>query len=54
MKETEKTYPTAALLQSKALSGYQQDFAKALLTKPSYTLREAVEILDKFCKKGVI
>ena len=27
-KEAELRYPTAALLNSKALAGYQQDFAK--------------------------
>lgn len=47
MKETEKLYPTEALLRSKALAGCQQDFARAILTKPAYTLREAKAILDK-------
>ena len=48
----EKTYPTEDLLRSKALSGYQQDFARALLTKPAYTLQEAKTILDKYSKGG--
>lgn len=48
MKENEKTYPTAELLSSRALAGYQQDFARALLTKPAYTIREAKAVLDKF------
>ena len=53
MKETEKTYPTEALLQSKALAGYQKDFARALLPKSAYSLREAKQILDKFfIKRG--
>lgn len=52
MKETEKTYPTEDLLNSKALAGYQKDFARALLVKPAYTLREAKQILDKFFKRG--
>ena len=47
MKEPEKTYPTEALLRSKALAGYQQDFARVLLTRPAYTLREAKAILDR-------
>ncbi|MDE6935458.1 MAG: hypothetical protein K2P26_07605 [Oscillospiraceae bacterium] len=47
MKETEKTYSTEALLRSKALAGCQRDFARALLTKPAYTLREAKAVLDK-------
>lgn len=47
MKETKKIYPTGALLRSKALAGYQRDFARALLTKPAYSVREAKAILDK-------
>ena len=46
-------YPTDQLLASKALSGYQRDFAKTLLTGPEYTLQEAKDILDKFLKGGV-
>ena len=52
MKETEKTYPTEALLKSKALAGYQQDFARTLLTKSAYTVQEAKAVLDKYCKGG--
>lgn len=48
MKEQEKSYPTRDLLESKALAGYQRDFAKILLTKPAYTVREAKAVLDKF------
>lgn len=48
----EKTYPTEALLNSKALAGYQPDFARALLTKPAYTVREAKDVLDKYLKGG--
>ena len=51
---TEKNYPTEALLKSKALADYQQDFARVLLTKPAYTVREAAATLDRFCRKGVI
>lgn len=50
--KTEKSYPTEALLASKALSGYQPDFARALLTKSAYTVREAKDVLDKFLKGG--
>lgn len=46
-------YPTEQLLNSKALSGYQRDFARTLLIKPEYTLQEAKDILDKFFKGGV-
>lgn len=55
MKEpvkTEKSYPAEALLNSKALAGYQQDFARAVLTKPAYTVREAKDTLDKYLKGG--
>ena len=38
--KTEKSYPTESLLSSKALAGYQPDFARAILTKPAYTVRE--------------
>ena len=52
MKHTEKRYPAQALLQSKALAGYQRDFARTLLTKPDYTVQEAKALLDKFFKRG--
>mgnify|MGYP001025360949 CR=1 FL=1 len=45
-------YPTARLLDSRALSGYQRDFAAALLPGPEYTLQEAKAILDKFFQGG--
>lgn len=57
-KKDEKTgsptirYPTEQLLNSKALSGYQRDFARTLLTGPEYTVQEARDILDKFFKGG--
>ena len=50
--KAEKTYPTEALLKSKALAGYQADFARTLLTKPAYTVREAKDVLDKYLKGG--
>lgn len=49
---TELRYPTHVLLNSKALAGYQKDFAKALLPAPDYTLQEAKDILDQFFKGG--
>lgn len=45
-------HPTAQLLESKALAGYQRDFARVLLTGPDYTVQEAKEILDQFFKGG--
>lgn len=50
--KTEKTYPTEALLKSKSLAGYQPDFARAVLTRSAYTVREAKDVLDKYLKGG--
>lgn len=50
--KTEKIYPTEALLNSKALAGYQPDFARAVLTRSAYTVREAKDVLDKYLKGG--
>lgn len=44
--------PTARLLESRALSGYQRDFARVLLTGPEYTVQEAKAILEKFFQGG--
>lgn len=52
MNKTEKVYPTQALLRSKALAGYQPDFARVILTKPAYTIREAAGLLEKYRKGG--
>ncbi len=43
--------PTVKLLKSKALSGYQRDFAKAILTEPEYSLDDAISTLDKALNK---
>ena len=48
----EKKYPTKKLLKSRHLAGYQRDFAKVILTKPGYSISEAVETLDMSFKKG--
>ena len=48
-----KAYPAAALLKSKALSDYQPDFARAVLTEPEYTIEGAKAVLDKALKKEV-
>ncbi|MBS6644545.1 MAG: hypothetical protein KH366_13280 [Clostridiaceae bacterium] len=44
-------YKTEVLLKSRALSDYQTDFAKALLTKSAYTAEEARAELDQFFGK---
>ena len=46
-------YETGRLLKSKALAGYQPDFARAVLTEPFYTIKEACAALDAALKKGV-
>lgn len=53
-KPAEVRYPTEELLASKALSSYQRDFARVLLTGPEYTLQEAKAVLDGFFKGGGI
>lgn len=42
---------TGLLLKSKALAGYQPDFAKVLLTADEYTVTEARAILDAVIRK---
>ncbi len=46
----EKEYATEKLLKSKHLAGYQRDFAKAILTKSRYTVKEAQAALDAVLK----
>ena len=45
-------YQTERLLKSKALAGYQKDFARVILTKPEYSIEEARAALDAVLKKG--
>jgi len=45
-------HPTEALLKSKALSGFQPDFVRAVLTGPEYTVEDALDALNKFFKGG--
>lgn len=47
-----KRYPAAKLLKSKALSGYQRDFAKVILGNKEYTVQEAKELLDNVLNPG--
>jgi hypothetical protein len=46
-------YTREKLLASKALSGYQKDFAAVILTNETYTLSEAKAALDAVLKKGI-
>lgn len=49
---TEKKYPTEQLLKSRALAGYQRDFAKVILKEPEYTVAEAQAALEAVLKGG--
>ena len=51
-QQKQKKYPTAKLLKSKALPGYQQDFARVILSEPEYTIEDAKAALDKVLKGG--
>ena len=51
-KKAEPRYQTERLLKSKALAGYQPDFAWAILKVDSYTITEARAALDAVLKKG--
>jgi hypothetical protein len=42
---------TEILLKSRALSGYQPDFARAILTEKSYTITAAKKALDAAMRK---
>lgn len=45
-------YKREKLLKSKALAGYQRDFAAVILTKDEYSIDEAKAALDAVLKKG--
>lgn len=51
-KSMDRKYPTNKLLKSKQLSGYQPDFAKAILTDPEYSIKEARRELNRRLKGG--
>lgn len=51
-RQKEKRYATEKLLKSRHLAGYQPDFAKVILTKPAYSVSEAIEVLEKALKGG--
>ena len=51
VEQTVKSYTAEKLLKSKALAGYQQDFARIILTKPKYTVEEAKATLDEVLNK---
>lgn len=46
MSKSKSKFSTEKLLKSKALSGYQPDFAAAILTEEEYTIEDAKSALD--------
>lgn len=48
-----EAFPAEALIKSKALAEYQQDFVRAVLTEPTYTIEGAKAALNKALKKEV-
>ena len=44
-------YTAEVLLKSKALSAYQQDFAKVILADGEYTIEEAINKIEKALNK---
>jgi hypothetical protein len=53
MSKSKIKYQTEKLLRSKALAGYQKDFARVILTAPEYTVEEAKAAIEAALKKGV-
>ena len=51
-KKKERAYKTEKVLKSKALAGYQPDFARAILVNDYYTISEAIAALDAVLKRG--
>ena len=51
IKTKAQKYPTEKLLKSKALSGYQPDFARVILAEKEYTIEDAKAALDQALKR---
>ena len=51
-QQPERKYSTQKILKSKALSGYQKDFAKVILKEKEYTIEGAIAALDSVLKGG--
>lgn len=45
-KSNEQKFSTERLLKSKALAEYQPDFARVILNKPEYTIKEAKAAIE--------
>ena len=46
-------FSTEKLLKSRYLENYQPDFAKIILSKPAYTISEAIETLERTLKGDI-
>lgn len=46
-----KQYTREALLADKRFSQYQKDFLGVILSKPYYTLAEAIKVVEAFFEK---
>lgn len=51
-QESAPVFQTEVLLKSKAFSGFQPDFAKAILIEEAYTKDKALSKLKKVLKGG--
>lgn len=48
----EPIYSREALLKSQRFAGYQRDFLGVILTRPAYTIPEAVKAVESYFKGG--
>lgn len=51
-KKTDVLYRTEDIIKSNKFKEYQQDFMRAILVKPAYTLSDAKRLLDRILKGG--
>ena len=51
-KTTDNKYTREKLLKSKALAGYQPDFAAVILDKEEYTIKQAKAAIEAALQKG--
>ncbi|WP_181995699.1 hypothetical protein [Clostridium sp. AM58-1XD] len=49
----DQKFSTGKLLKSRYLAKYQPDFAKIILSKPAYTISEAIETLERTLKGDI-
>lgn len=54
MSKSKSKFSTEKLLKSKALAGYQPDFAAAILTEEEYTIEDAISALDSALSAEIV